>query len=38
MRKLASFLTTQGKGLSLLFTMLIGMLVPQAHAFSFLIQ
>jgi len=38
MRKLGSFLTTQGKGLSLLFTMLIGMLVPQAHAFSFLIQ
>ena len=38
MGKLGSFLTTQGKGLSLLFTMLIGMLVPQAHAFSFLIQ
>ena len=32
------FLTTQGKGLSLLLTMLFGALVPQAHAFSFLIQ
>jgi len=38
MAKIGSFLTTQGKGLSLLFTMLIGALVPQAHAFSFLIQ
>jgi len=38
MAKIGSFLTTQGKGLSLLFTMLIGALMPQAHAFSFLIQ
>ena len=38
MAKISSFLTTQGKGLSLLFTMLIGALVPQAHVFSFLIQ
>ena len=38
MSKLVSFLKTQGKGLSLLFTMLIGALVPQAHVFSFLIQ
>jgi len=38
MAKISSFLTTQGKGLSLLFTMFIGALVPQAHAFSFLIQ
>lgn len=32
------FLKTQGKGLSLLFTMLVGAFMPQAHAFSFLIQ
>lgn len=32
------FLNTQGKGLSLLFTMLVGGLFPQAHVFSFLIQ
>jgi hypothetical protein len=38
MTKFGSFLTTQGKGLSLLFTMLIGTFVPQAHVFSFLIQ
>lgn len=38
MAKIGSFLTTQGKGLSLLFTMLVGALVPQVHAFSFLIQ
>lgn len=38
MAKISSFLTTQGKGLSLLLTMFIGALVPQAHAFSFLIQ
>jgi BASS family bile acid:Na+ symporter len=38
MAKVGSFLKTQGKGLSLLFTMLIGALVPQAHYFSFLIQ
>jgi BASS family bile acid:Na+ symporter len=33
-----TFLKTQGKGLSLLFAMLVGALVPQAHVFSFLIQ
>ena len=33
-----TFLKTQGKGLSLLFIMLVGALVPQAHVFSFLIQ
>ena len=38
MAKVGSFLTGQGKGLSLLFTMLIGAFVPQAQAFSFLIQ
>jgi BASS family bile acid:Na+ symporter len=38
MAKISSFLTTQGKGLSLLFTMLVGVLVPQAHVLSFLIQ
>ncbi|MEW6400558.1 MAG: hypothetical protein AB1649_02095 [Chloroflexota bacterium] len=36
--QLKRFLQTQGKGLSLLFTMLIGAFVPQVHAFSFLIQ
>jgi BASS family bile acid:Na+ symporter len=36
--QMGMFLKTQGKGLSLLLTMLIGMLVPQAHVFSFLIQ
>jgi len=38
MTKIGSFLTTQGKGLSLLIAMLVGALLPQAHAFSFLIQ
>ncbi|CAG1000467.1 hypothetical protein ANAEL_02920 [Anaerolineales bacterium] len=38
MSKLVSFLKTQGKGLSLLLTMAIGALVPQAHVFTFLIQ
>ena len=38
MAKIGSFLTTQGKGLSLLITMLVGALVPQAHVFSFLVQ
>jgi bile acid:Na+ symporter, BASS family len=33
-----TFLKTQGKGLSLLFAMLVGALIPQAHVFSFLIQ
>lgn len=32
------FLKTQGKGLSLLLTMLVGAFVPQAHVLSFLIQ
>jgi len=32
------FFTTQGKGLSLLLTMLVGALLPRAHVFSFLIQ
>ncbi len=36
--QLTSFLTTRGKGLSLLFAMLIGALVPQAYVFSYLIQ
>jgi len=38
MSKVFSFLSGQGKGLSLLFTMLIGALVPQAYVFSDLIQ
>jgi len=38
MSKVGKFLTTQGKGLSLLFTMLLGWLVPQAYVFSYLIQ
>ena len=36
--QLRLFLGTQGKGLLLLFTMLVGALVPQAHVYSFLIQ
>jgi BASS family bile acid:Na+ symporter len=36
--QLKSFLSTQGKGLSLLLMMALGMLVPQAHVLSFLIQ
>ena len=36
--QLKSFLQTQGKGLSLLLTMLIGGLLPQFGSFSFLIQ
>ena len=38
MAKLMTFLTTQGKGASLLLTMLLGALVPEVHALSFLIQ
>ncbi|MBN1453120.1 MAG: hypothetical protein JW963_19050 [Anaerolineales bacterium] len=38
MAQLKSFFEIQGKGLSLLLTMLVGAFVPQAHAFSFLIQ
>lgn len=36
--KTRSFFETQGKGLALLFMMLVGVLIPQAHVFSFLIQ
>lgn len=36
--QLKSFLGTQGKGLTLLLAMALGMLVPQAHVLSFLIQ
>ena len=38
MSKVGRFLTTQGKGLSLLVMMLFGWLMPQAHIFSYLIQ
>lgn len=38
MMNVFEFLKTQGKGLSLLFTMLVGAFAPQAHTFSFLIQ
>ena len=38
MSKVGRFLTTQGKGLSLLVMMLFGWLMPQAHVFSYLIQ
>ena len=38
MAKIGSFLTGQGKGLSLLFTMLVGALIPQGHVFSDWIQ
>ncbi len=36
--QLKSFLNTQGKGLSLLLMMAFGILFPQAHVVSFLIQ
>jgi BASS family bile acid:Na+ symporter len=36
--RIRSFLKTQGKGLSLLLTMLMGALLPQLSSFSFLIQ
>lgn len=36
--RLKSFLTAQGKGLLLLFTMFVGALIPQAYEFSYLIQ
>lgn len=36
--QIKSFLTTQGKSLSLLLTMSVGVFFPQAHTFSFLIQ
>ncbi len=38
MTKIGSFLAGQGKGLSLLLTMLVGAFVPQAHVLSSLIQ
>jgi BASS family bile acid:Na+ symporter len=38
MSKVSSFLAGQGKGLSLLLTMLLGALMPQAHGLTFLIQ
>jgi len=38
MTTIKSFLVMRGKGLSLLLTMLVGALFPQAHSFSFLIQ
>lgn len=38
MANIKSFLLTQGKGLSLLGTMLVGVLFPQVHSLSFLIQ
>jgi len=38
MSKVVSFLGGRGKGLSLMFTMLAGALVPQAYVFSYLIQ
>jgi len=38
MSKVSSFLAGQGKGLSLLFTMLVGALLPQGHVFSGWIQ
>ena len=38
MSKIGSFFKTQGKAFSLLITMLLGALVPQAHIFSYLIQ
>ena len=38
MSKIGSFLAGQGKGLSLLFTMLVGALIPQGHVFSDWIQ
>lgn len=38
MDNVRAFLKKQGKGLSLLLTMAIGMCLPQAHYFSFLIQ
>jgi len=38
MAKIGSFLAGQGKGLSLLFTMLVGALIPQGHVFSDWIQ
>lgn len=36
--QLRTFLTTRGKGVSLLLTMVVGIFVPQAHVYSFLIQ
>lgn len=36
--QLKIFLTTRGKGISLLLTMVSGIFMPQAHRYSFLIQ
>ena len=36
--KMKGFLETQGKGLALLLTMMLGALLPRAHLFSILIQ
>ncbi len=36
--QIKTFLTTRGKGVSLLLAMLFGIFVPQAHAYAFLIQ
>jgi BASS family bile acid:Na+ symporter len=38
MSRIWSFFQKQGKGLSLLFSMMVGALFPQMHVFSFLIQ
>jgi hypothetical protein len=38
MIQIKSFLSAQGKGMSLLFALLLGWFVPQAHVHSFLIQ
>ncbi|MFN2194810.1 MAG: hypothetical protein ACK2UW_01635 [Anaerolineales bacterium] len=38
MKRLGLFLSGPGKGLALLLTMLVGVFVPQAHVFSFLIR
>jgi BASS family bile acid:Na+ symporter len=38
MAKVGSFLTGQGKGLSLFLMMLLGAFLPQAHVLTFLIQ
>jgi len=38
MKRIGTFLSGQGKGLSLLLTMLVGALVPQGHVFSDWIQ
>lgn len=37
-KQMRTWLTTNGKGFSLLATMLIGVVIPQAHVLSFLVQ